>query len=259
VLLPSDHHLKLHNLYYASLDPIWSVCEELDMPIGRHGSVVGSDAEPESIDAAHAVGVLETTYFGQRSLSQLIFSGVFERHPNLKFVFTELGAGAWYTAAIAGMDRFFHGAQMDGMIANMFAGKAVAKLSMLPSEYANRQVYFGAAIPPDVLEIHRELGLDKLMWGADFPHHEGSAPYTLQVLRGELSSSPEEEVRQLLAESAAAVYGADLDLLQGIADRVGPTVGEIATPLRQDEYPADPNFLPLVVATGGMGVFNALR
>ena len=46
VLLPSDHHLKLHNLYYASLEPIWSVCEELDMPIGRHGSVVGSDVEP---------------------------------------------------------------------------------------------------------------------------------------------------------------------------------------------------------------------
>jgi len=258
-MLPSDHHLKLHNLYYASLDPIWSVCEELDMPIGRHGSVVGSDVEPESIDAAHAVGVLETTYFGQRSLAQLIFSGVFERHPNLKFVFTELGAGTWYTAAIAGMDRFFHGAKMDGMIVNLFAGKAVAKLSMLPSEYANRQVYFGASIPPDVLEIHRELGLDKLMWGADFPHHEGTAPYTTQVLRGELSSSPEEEVRQVLAESAAAVYGADLHFLQGIADRVGPTVEEIATPLRDDEIPSDPNFLPLIIATGGLSALNQPR
>ena len=103
VLLPSDHHLKLHQLYYASLDPIWSVCEDLDMPIGRHGSVVGSDAEVESIDAAHAIGVLETTYFGQRSLAQLILSGVFERHPRLKFVFTELGAGAWSGVSIQRM------------------------------------------------------------------------------------------------------------------------------------------------------------
>jgi predicted TIM-barrel fold metal-dependent hydrolase len=256
VLLPSDHHLKLHNLYYRSLDPIWSVCEELDMPIGRHGSVVGSDEEPESIDEAHACGVIETTYFGQRSLGQLIFSGVFERHPNLKFVFTELGAGTWYTAAIAGLDRFCHGAKMDGMIARMFAGNAVDKLSMLPSEYANRQVYFGAATPPDVVEIHRELGYDKLMWGADFPHHEGTAPHTALALRGSLSSCTEDEVRQILAGSAAAVYGADLEFLRGIADRVGPTVDEIATPLRPDEWPADPNFLPLVIATGGFVNLN---
>src|SRR5262245_3403583 len=77
VLLPNDHHEKLHHLYYASLEPIWSVCEELDMPIGWHGAVVVSDADPDSIDAAHAIGVMETLYFGQRSLPQLVLSGVF--------------------------------------------------------------------------------------------------------------------------------------------------------------------------------------
>jgi predicted TIM-barrel fold metal-dependent hydrolase len=259
VLLPSDHHLKLHNLYYASLDPIWSVCEELDMPIGRHGSVVGSDVEADSVDAAHAVGVLETTYFGHRSLGQLILSGVFERHPNLKFVFTELGAGMWYQAAIAGLDRFYYGATMDGTIVNMFAGKAVEKLPLLPSEYANRQVYFGAAVPPDVLKIHRELGLDKLMWGADFPHHEGTAPYTMKVLRGTLSSAPHDEIRQILSGSAAALYGADLDQLQRVADEVGPTVEEIATPLQPDEIPSDPNFLPLISAGQSLSALNQQR
>ena len=256
VLLPSDHHLKLHNLYYASLEPIWSVCEELDMPIGRHGSVVGSDAEPDSIDAAHAVGVLETLYFGQRTLAQLIFSGVFERHPNLKFVFTELGAGTWFVNTVTGLDRFCHGAKMDGTIVSMFAGKAVAKLPMLPSEYAHRQVYFGALVPPDVLEIHRETGLDKLMWGADFPHHEGTAPYTRKVLRGTLPSAPEDEVRQILATNAAGLYGADLELLQRVADRIGPTVEEIATPLQPDEMPADPNFHLQVMAGQSLSALN---
>jgi predicted TIM-barrel fold metal-dependent hydrolase len=259
VLLPSDHHLKLYNLYYASLEPIWSVCEELDMPIGRHGSVVGSDAEPESIDAAHAVGVLETTFFGHRTLGQLILSGVFERHPNLKFVFTELGAGMWYANAIDGLDRFCHGAKIDGMIVNMFAGKAVEKLSMLPSEYGNRNVWFGAAVPPDVLEIHRELGLDKLMWGADFPHHEGTAPYTTEVLRATLSSAPENEVRQILGGNAAALYGADVELLQSVADEVGPAVEEIASPLQPDAFPADPNFYALVSAGQSLSALNQKR
>lgn len=259
VLLPSDHHLKLHNLYYASLDPVWSACEELDMPIGRHGSVVGSDEEPDSIDAAHAVGVLETTFFGHRTLGQLILSGVFERHPNLKFVFTELGAGVWYANAIAGLDRFCQGARIDGMIVNLFAGKAVAKLSMLPSEYGARNVWFGAATPPDVLEIHRDLGLEKLMWGADFPHHEGTAPYTSKVLRGCLSSAPEYEVRELLGGNAAALYGADLELLQRVADDVGPTVEQIATPLPPGEFPADPNFYALVSAGQSLSALNEKR
>ncbi len=252
VLLPSDHHLKLHNLYYGSLEPIWSVCEELDMPIGRHGSVVGSDAELDSIDAAHAVGVIETTYFGQRSLAQLIISGVFERHPGLKFVFTELGAGEWYVNAIAGLDMFCMGAKMDGSIMKMFAGKAVDKLPLLPSEYANRQVYFGALVPPNVLEIHRQLGLDKLMWGADFPHHEGTAPNTTKAIRGGMHSASEAEARQIFAKSAAEVYGADLDFLQTIADRVGPTVEEVATPLQPDEIPDDPNFHMIIGAHAGM-------
>jgi predicted TIM-barrel fold metal-dependent hydrolase len=253
VLLPSDHHLKLHNLYYASLDPIWSVCEDLDMPIGRHGSVVGSDEDPDSIDAAHAIGVLETTYFGQRSLAQLILSGVFERHPRLKFVFTELGAGAWYRDTMLALDRFCTGATMDGTIVNMFAGKAVAKLSMLPSEYCARHIMLGASVTPDVLAIHAEIGLDPLMWGADFPHHEGTAPYTVKTLRGAFGSgTPEGVVRTLLAGNAAALYGADLEFLQTVADHVGPTVEEVATPLAPEELPDDPNFRMLVDPGGSV-------
>jgi len=255
VLLPSDHHLKLHNLYYASLDPIWSVCEELDMPVGRHGAVVGSDVEPDSIDAAHAVGVIETTYFGHRTLAQLILSGVFERHPGLKFVFTELGAGEWYANTVQGLDMFCHGAKMDGTIVNMFAGKAVAKLSKLPSEYGD-QVYFGSHVSPEVLEIHRELGLDHLMWGADFPHHEGTAPRTLAVLRGTLSSAPEHEIRQILGQSAADLYGADMEFLRGMADGVGPTPAEVADPLRPEEIPDDLNFLMLLGSGAGFSAFN---
>jgi hypothetical protein len=127
---------------------------------------------------------------------------------------------------------------------------------MLPSEYGGRQVYFGSHVTPDVLEIHRELGLDHLMWGADFPHHEGTAPRTLPVLRGTLSSAPESEVRQILGQSAADLYDADMEFLQEVADRVGPTVEEVADPLRPEEIPADLNFLMLLGSGAGFSAFN---
>lgn len=242
VMLPSDHHLKLHNLYYASLEPIWSACEDLDMPIGRHGSVVGSDAESASVAAAHACGVFETTYFGHRTLFQLVLSGVFDRHPNLQFVFTEVGVANWIFEAMARLDGFCRGAKAEGTIPNLFAGEAVSKLSMMPSEYVRRNCYFGATVSGPDVQLRHDLGVDRIMWGADFPHHEGTVPYTLKALRTTLSSVPEDELRLMLAGNAAKVYAAEMKPLQEAADRVGFTPEQIASPLPQDEIPDDPNF-----------------
>jgi predicted TIM-barrel fold metal-dependent hydrolase len=241
VLLPSDHHLKLHNLYYDSYDPIWTVCEELDMPVGRHGSLPASDEEG-SVAAAHACGVWETRYFAHRTVFQLVFAGVFDRHPDLKFVFTESGDGMWLVDLGRQMDGFAQGAMAPGTIANMFAGEALEKLSMKPSEYLRRNIWQSTMCNGPDLPRRHEIGMDRLMWGADFPHHEGLAPYTLLALRGLASAIPEADLRQVFAGTAAELYGADLEFLQGIADRVGPGVEEVATPLTPAEVPADPNF-----------------
>ena len=133
-------------------------------------------------------------------------------------------------------------------IPNMFAGKAIAKLSLLPSEYGKRNIWVSALLTGQDVPRREEIGLDKLMWGADFPHHEGTAPYTRQSLRGLVHSVPEAELRPLLADNAARLYGADVGFLQTVADRVGPTVEELATPLRADEIPDDVNFAYLRAA-----------
>jgi predicted TIM-barrel fold metal-dependent hydrolase len=242
VLLPYDHHSKLHNLYRRSLDPIWAACADLDMPIGRHGSAVGEVDELDSLEGAQACGVYETMYFGHRTLFQLILSGVFERFPRLKFVFTELAAGSWIPATVAALDGFCAAAQVDGSIARMFAGEAVAKLTMLPSEVTKRNCYFGSPLAWADITHRDSVGVDRMMWGSDFPHHEGTVPYTLEVLRATMSELPESEVRQLLAGTAAEVYGADLEYLQPIADRVGFTPAQVREPLPPEEYPSDPNF-----------------
>jgi hypothetical protein len=50
---------------------------------------------------------------------------------------------------------------------------------------------------------------------------------------------PEEEVRTMTSLSAAEVYGCDLDALQVIGDRIGPSVQEVATPVSPDELPKE--------------------
>lgn len=248
VLLPGDHHEKLHNLYNRSLDPIWAVCEELDMPIGRHGAVVGSDSEPDSMPGARAMGVLESTYFGHRTLAQLVLSGVFDRFPDLNLVFTELGASNWVLATMAQLDGFCMASKLPGTIPQMFAGEAVAQLEHSPSDYVRRNCWFGSNITAVDVQHEDTIGPGHLMWGADFPHHEGTVPYTLEALRTTVHDIPEPKLRELFAGNAAALYDADLDQLQVIADRIGFTPAQVAEPLPVEAYPDDPNFAMMFAA-----------
>jgi hypothetical protein len=47
------------------------------------------------------------------------------------------------------------------------------------------------------------------------------------------------EVRAMLGENAARLYGFDLGKLEPIAARVGPTPDQVAVPLAPDELPKD--------------------
>jgi hypothetical protein len=77
------------------------------------------------------------------------------------------------------------------------------------------------------------------MWGSDYPHDEGTFPYTTLALRQVFHDWPEGQLRKVLADNAADIYGFDLEALAGPASRLGPAVSEVAQPLT--ELPDQPN------------------
>ena len=119
-----------------------------------------------------------------------------------------------------------------------FTHNAVAKLDMLPSEYWHRNCWLGASqLVKRVVDSRDVIGVDRIMWGADYPHHEGTWPHSEIALRLNFSDVPEAEVRTMTSEVAANLYNFDLPFLQTVADRIGPTVQRIATPVSADEVP----------------------
>ena len=80
---------------------------------------------------------------------------------------------------------------------------------------------------------------DRFMWGSDYPHDEGTGPFTTEHMRQVFHDVDPTELKRILGENAAKLYDFDLDALAPLADQVGPTVGEIAQPLR--ELPENPN------------------
>ena len=166
-------------LYAPDYEPIWSVCEEVGLPINHHSG----SAAPDYGDypAASAMFLLEVTWWAHRTLWHLLFSGVMERHPDLQFVFTEQGT-AWLPDELTRLD-YYHGRLrgVGGAAGSQEAkfGESTHELSLKPSEYWARQCHLGSSFirRPEV-EMRHQVGVDRIMWGSDFPHLEGCWPYS---------------------------------------------------------------------------------
>ena len=224
-------------LYAPQYEPIFAVCEELGMPLNHHSG--GSTPDfgmylPQSL----AIFMLEVTWWAHRSLWHLMFSGVFERHPNLQFVLTETGVG-WAPGVLEELDSFYDRMKHNDQCSEyIFGGPTVAKMSLTPSEYFARQCHIGASfLPPKDCDMRHQIGIDRIMWGTDYPHVEGSYPYTRELLRLSMAGVDPDEIQQLVALNAARLYGFDLEQLGALAARVGPTVAEIAEPLALEDVP----------------------
>jgi predicted TIM-barrel fold metal-dependent hydrolase len=225
VIIPTVPGDGLPPYYDDCYDPLWGACQDLEMPVHVHGG----GGTPDYGDYG-VVGMLmyatEATYFSHRNLWILIWSGVFDRFPRMKLVLTETRAD-WVPGALL---------LLDGIHSAKFFRNIQETAKLKPSEYFERQCYIGASfMGPHESAIRHEIGLDRLMWGADFPHVEGTWPRTRRSLARCFEGVPIAEVQTILTDTSAAVYGFDVEALQPLADRVCPSVTELV-----GEAPASP-------------------
>ena len=236
-------------------EPIWATCAELDMPINHHTA----NASPVygQFPATGWMFFVEAGFFSHRALWMLIFAGVFERYPNLRLILTEGGCD-WVPGVMrildhqhgkldpnsnarsgfAGISKKEHREATDSKrIHRAFGGMPINPKT--PSEYYQQNVWIGSSfITPREVAMRYEVGVDKIMWGNDYPHNEATYPYTRECLRHSFSDVDPVEVAAMLGGNAAKVYGFDLDLMRKVAVDIGaPTVAEIQVPL--DAIPED--------------------
>jgi predicted TIM-barrel fold metal-dependent hydrolase len=241
VLLPGvAPNTDLAPLYADCYEPLWAACAELDMPLNFHGSMAyGEVGGRVPFELQRAIDSIEAGFFCQRVIWHLVISGVFERHPTLKLVLTETNGVGWVAPRLAELDGWFGSATNAQRGRENVYGPTVSKLSLLPGEYYQRNCYNGASfMVPKEVPFRHAIGVDRIMWGADYPHSEGTFPFTREALRASFSDVPESECRAMLGLTAAAVYGFDRRLIASVAARIGPAVAEVAQPL--DVWPKQP-------------------
>jgi predicted TIM-barrel fold metal-dependent hydrolase len=226
----------LKPLYDPCYDPLWEVCQELRVPVNAH-SGIGSPAY-QAAPAMATVHVAEMLFYSQRPLVYLMVGGVFERFPELTFVLTEAGC-AWAPGILGHLDGLMKQLRRGRTGEMRFDGESVPPESA--TYYFRRNCLLGVSQPgpSDIAAALDSVGLDHVMWGSDYPHEEGTHPFTREHLRQVIGHLEPEQVQQFVGGNAARVYGFDLEALRPAAVQYGPTVGEIAEPLV--ELPGDAN------------------
>ncbi len=230
ILLPGippdlQHEIKM----YADpcYEPLWQVCEDLEVVVNHHSGNGAPDYG--SYPSSGLLWMVETSFFSHRAFWHLILAGVFERYPSLQFVITETGMG-WIPETLAQLD-MFHAQMAAGRVGELgFA--ADARTLRAPSEYWEQNCFVGVSFPgPREARAIDALGAHKVMWGGDYPHHEGTYPYSKESLRLAFAERDEATLRAVLGENAARVYGFDLPTLDVLAASCGPTPEEVCAPL----------------------------
>jgi predicted TIM-barrel fold metal-dependent hydrolase len=216
-------------LYHHSYhDRFWSVCEELEVPVNCHGGGAGPRLGNTPLDDMFFL--LDLRWWDISRLRNLILGGILDRHPGLKVVVTESGIG-WIPSELRKMDQLFEAMRSawGGGHIGYDARGAIDGLSLRPSEYWHRQCYAGATFAhPTEIAIRDEVGVDKILWGSDYPHAEASYPFSREAVRASFQGVPVADTARMLAGNAAKLYGFDVGRLRTVAERVGPAHEEVS-------------------------------
>jgi len=213
-------------------EPFWKACADLGLVLSVHAghghpqgkmlrfleriSQVG-DAD-DGRDMIKAMqndegSPLDLDYIPARAMWTLMLAGVFDRYPTLQLALTEVRAD-WVPATLA--------------VLNEYLASGETPLKKRPSEYWQSNCWAGAsAIKQSEVRLRHEIGVDRMMFGRDYPHPESTWPNTWDWLRDALAGVPEDDVRAIVGENALRCYGLDASPLRLIADRIGPSLDDL--------------------------------
>ncbi len=201
---PDD--LGAPDLANRAWDPFWAVCEELELPVHFHigASVTGMNFYGRYFWPSHpdntklAIGGSLLFIGNARVVTNLILSGIFDRHPRLKAVSVESGIG-WIPFILETLDY--------EMSEN--APRELAQLKKLPSEYFKSNLYatfwFENARNklPDLVEA---VGEDCILFETDFPHPTCLYPTPLATVEHKMQSLSDTARRKIMGENARKLY-----------------------------------------------------
>jgi predicted TIM-barrel fold metal-dependent hydrolase len=218
-------------------DPFWARCQERDITLWMHagqgegqgelGAIfrrIGAQVDEEEGNVSKAIDRLRNEFFKgkifssikpRRATWQIMMGGVFDRFPKLRLMLSEI-YGDWLGPTFKYLDEQFE-QNRDNITAKR-----------KPSEYYKSHCMNGLSfVRRCEVDLRHDLGVERLGFGRDYPHGEGTWPNTIPWLRDALGGIPKDEAIGIMGGNAIRFLGLDKVRLDAIAQRIGPSTDAI--------------------------------
>jgi predicted TIM-barrel fold metal-dependent hydrolase len=187
---PAPH--KLPAFWTGFWDPVFAAAEETGLVLSMHIGTSGSLVSP-SPESTEPVSISLCGLNSMMACTDLIFSGVLHRFPNVRIALSEGGAG-WVPYLLERMDYTWERTRYE----------TIRGLS--PSELFRKHFWTCFIADETALAIRDMIGVDRLMWECDYPHNDCNWPDSRALLEKVTSGIPDDDMRRIGELNARELY-----------------------------------------------------
>ena len=203
---------KGHSPSHRSLDRVWAIAQDADLPVVFHVGGTGDLIDPAYFQNGlpippdfhggeenfRSVDYMAIPFPPMQTLATMVFDGVFDRFPRLRVGVVEQGA-IWVPSWMRQMESAFE--------AFVKHEERVRDLQMRPSEYVRRSMKFTPYPTEDVRWIIEQAGPETVLFNSDYPHVEGGRR-PIERFERSLGDLPETVRQAFYCDNFLALMGA---------------------------------------------------
>jgi uncharacterized protein len=187
-------------------EPLFALLEETGMILAFHVTVFASASNAfDPLKGSPGATFLHAKMFVEQFLDpfvDLFAFGILERHPRLRIVIAESGAG-WLPWVVEELD-YRHWRLWEAE--EYWSDKGGIALKTKPSELFKRQVYVTFQQSPVAMRLLEFYG-DNLLWASDYPHPDSIWPNSRRTIEQTMGHLPAQTIKKITCDNAARLYG----------------------------------------------------
>jgi predicted TIM-barrel fold metal-dependent hydrolase len=197
-------------------DPFWAAAVDEGIPVSIHINIIsraqrsagrkaaarsGNVLYDMSSEAARAKAIGSMSHVFSvtaGSMTQMLFSGVFDRFPELQMCWIETGVG-WLPHMLESIDDRY------------WRNRSWGRLSMQhpPSHYWRTNNAASFISDRSGIALRHAVGVENMMWSSDYPHHGNDWPYSRKVIDETMGHIDGDEKAKIIGGNAARIWHLD--------------------------------------------------
>jgi predicted TIM-barrel fold metal-dependent hydrolase len=195
----NPYRLGLPSLYQDHWDPFWAACEETGTIVCMH---LGSDSEEiyTSPDAPVLSRITAIAMMLAKTASDLVWSPMIRKFPNLKFAMSEGGIG-WVPYFLERAD-YVYAHHVAWLPENKWYGQK-------PSEIFNERILTCFIEDVSGTDNFRWFNPDMVTWECDYPHPDSTWPLSPEGVAKNLQGFDDAQINKITHENAMRIFDFD--------------------------------------------------